>query len=193
MRAARRQRMRGAAAFIVGKCSATHMAPGRAVSGGHERHASRRWRSSLRAYLREKQLSRDKLFAVAQQRDRRTRAKAVATFQAGTREAVRRRALGYALGDALRAAPNPKAARTPIDSLCKQTRWITLLPSVAKWTNVTFGRRPAKPGTTHARPRESRVVAGRAAAPCPDHDRWNRPVLPLYRARASRATGDAAR
>ena len=35
-----------------------HRLPGRAVSGGLERRASRRWRSSPRAYLRKKQLRR---------------------------------------------------------------------------------------------------------------------------------------
>ena len=58
VRASRRRRMRGAAASVVGKRSARHRRPGRAVSGGLERRASRRWRSSLRAYLRKKQLRR---------------------------------------------------------------------------------------------------------------------------------------
>ena len=58
VRAARRRRMRGGAAFVVGKVPAMHRLPGRAVSGGLERRASRRWRSSPRAYLRKKQLRR---------------------------------------------------------------------------------------------------------------------------------------
>ena len=102
---------------------------------------------------------------------RRRRAQAVATFQAGTREGGSRRR--DAASSSTRSGTLREPRRTPKPRGRLSTRSANrhggLLTSARNGTNVTFGLRSEKPRTTCARPRESRVVAGRAAAPCPDH------------------------
>ena len=142
------------------------------MSGGLERRASRRWRSSPRAYLRKKQLRRAINFLPslngatdegAPRRSRPSRLGRARAARGGETPRVRLRARGR-----FESRAEPRSHEDAY-RLALRTDTVDYSPPARNGTNVTFGLRSAKPRTTRARPRESRVVAGRAAAPCPDH------------------------
>ena len=142
------------------------------MSGGLERRASRRWRSSPRAYLRKKQLRRAINFLPslngatdegAPRRSRPSRLGRARAARGGETSRVRLRARGR-----FESRAEPRSHEDAY-RLALRTDTVDYSPPARNGTNVTFGLRSAKPRTTRARPRESRVVAGRAAAPCPDH------------------------
>ena len=196
VRASRRRRMRGAAASVVGKRSARHRRPGRAVSGGLERRASRRWRSSLRAYLRKKQLSRAINFLPslngatderAPGRSRPSRLGRARAARGGETPRARVRAQGRFVSRA------ESRSRGDAYRLALQTDTVDYSPP----RNERMLRSGSAPGETLDDARSTARITRRRRscrrAVSRPRGRWNRPVVPLYRARASRATEDDAR
>ena len=196
VRASRRRRMRGAAASVVGKRSARHRRPGRAVSGGLERRASRRWRSSLRAYLRKKQLSRAINFLPslngatderAPGRSRPSRLGRARAARGGETPRARVRAQGRFVSRA------ESRSRGDAYRLALQTDTVDYSPL----RNERMLRSGSAPGETLDDARSTARITRRRRscrrAVSRPRGRWNRPVVPLYRARASRATEDDAR
>ena len=156
-----------------GNLAARRRRPGRAVSGGLERRASRRWRSSPRAYLRKKQLSRAINFlrrSTARPTNARPGGRDLPGWDArGRLEAVRCRALSMRSGMLRepRRTPKPRG-RLSTRSANRHGGLDYSTPS----RNERMLRSGSAPGETSGgapRPRESRVEAGLAAAPCPDH------------------------
>lgn len=148
VRAARRRRMRTAEAFAVGKPRREASAPGtRGVGRARTTRLASVAIVTARVPQEKTTQPSDKLFAslngaTDERAPWRSRPSRLGRSRAA-RGGEMPRAV-YALGDASRAAPNPEAARTPIDSLCKQTRWITLLRREMNECYVR-ARRPAKP------------------------------------------------